>query len=317
MTTIMDKEKENEKNEIVKHQGTRTSGGQIQRLMPQTLAELERLAVILADSDIVPKDMVKKPANVLLALMFGNEIGLTPAQALQNIMVVNGRPTLWGDATMGLVLASDVYEDSRDSFDEATMTATFEVKRRGKDWLKRTFSQRDAETAKLWKKEGPWQNYPRRMLFHRARSWALRDAFPDVLKGIRYYEEEKDIINAEVIKPGKTYDLPKERATDAPPSAPAQEQAAPAAAAETSEQPAIHEATFKVSRGGGTTLDEAEVWVVSDDAETPNKYYTDQKDFFDMAKTAKDAKVFLTANWIDKAFKKGPVRWLTGLSLKS
>ncbi len=191
-----------------KHAGEKLTGGVISRLEPQTFGELEHLANVLAKSDIVTKELIGKPANVLLVLMAGNEIGLTAGQSLQSIMVVNGRTSLWGDALMGKVLASPVYESSRDEFDFKTMTATFTVKRKGQEPLTRTFSQADAVKAGLWTKAGPWTNYPRRMLFHRARSWALRDAFADVLKGLRYYEEERDIINLEKTT-GMTYEMPR------------------------------------------------------------------------------------------------------------
>lgn len=303
------KELEAEGREIAKHRGDRTTGGQITRLEIKSFSEMENLAVILGKSDIVPKDMIGKPANILLALMFGNELGLTPAQALQNIMVVNGRPCLWGDATMGLVMASNVYEDSKDEFDPALEggAATFHVKRRGKDWVKRTFSMKDAATAKLDKKAGPWQEYPKRMLFHRARAWALRDAFPDVLKGIRYFEEERDVVNTTAERvPAKAYAMPGDKVeTKAAP--------APTAAAEA---PAERIDQFLVGGGATSTEFDGDCWVVRDDADTPVKYYTDNEDFFKAAKAAKEAKAYVTATWTDRASKKGPVRWLTALSLR-
>lgn len=301
---------ENEQKDIAKHKGERTSGGQIARLEIKSFGELENLAMILGKSDIVPKDMIGKPANILLAMMFGNEIGLSPAQALQNVMVVNGRPSLWGDAVMGLVLASPVYEDSADSYDPATKTATFKAKRKGKDWVIRTFSWADAVTAKLDKKEGPWQQYPTRMLFHRARSWALRDTFADVLKGLRYYEEERDVIETTAVREGKAYALPEEKKTDAP----AQE-AAPAKPA--SVEGPNYEATFLCGGGAATEFEGAGAFIIRDDAETPTKYYHTNVDWNTMAKAAKAAKAYLTATWTEKHTSKGPVRWLVALSLKS
>jgi len=199
-----------------RNDGIKTTGGQLARLNPQSFGELEHMAQVLGKSDIVPRELIGKPANILLVLMFGNEIGLSAAQSLQNVMVVNGRPSLWGDAVMGLVLASEHYEDSKDEFDPTTMTATFRAKRKGKDWTVRTFSKQDAMDASLWTKPGPWKQYPKRMLFHRARSWALRDAFADVLKGIRYFEEDRDIINLEN-SGDKTYEMPKATAEPAAP----------------------------------------------------------------------------------------------------
>lgn len=53
----------------------------------------------------------------------------------------------------------------------------------------RRFSVEDAKRAKLWGKAGPWSDYPKRMLQMRARAFALRDAFPDVLGGLYLTEE--------------------------------------------------------------------------------------------------------------------------------
>jgi hypothetical protein len=97
----------------------------------------------------------------------------------------------------------------KDSFDEKTMTATFTVMRKGSpEPTVRTFSQADAQKAGLWTKAGPWTQYPKRMLFQRARAFALRDTFADVLKGLRIVEEERDIIEVARQADG-SYAMPK------------------------------------------------------------------------------------------------------------
>jgi hypothetical protein len=55
-----------------------------------------------------------------------------------------------------------------------------------------TFSVDDAKRAKLWGKQGPWSQYPKRMLAMRARGFAIRDAFPDAMKGMITAEEAQD-----------------------------------------------------------------------------------------------------------------------------
>jgi len=73
------------------------------------------------------------------------------------------------------------------------MAAVCQAKRRGyaKPTIA-TFSVADAKKAGLWGKSGPWQQYPKRMLQLRARGFALRDAFPDVLRGLVTAEEAQD-----------------------------------------------------------------------------------------------------------------------------
>lgn len=72
-------------------------------------------------------------------------------------------------------------------------TASCRVKRVGEDEQTRTFSMSDAQQAGLKGKQGPWAQYPKRMRQMRARSFALRDVFPDVLRGMPMAEEVQDI----------------------------------------------------------------------------------------------------------------------------
>lgn len=69
------------------------------------------------------------------------------------------------------------------------------AKRRGEpNIVVNEFTFGDAKRAGLLNKDGPWKTYgPRRMCRMRARSWTLRDAFPDVLKGLAMREEVVDI----------------------------------------------------------------------------------------------------------------------------
>src|SRR3546814_15381125 len=50
----------------------------------------------------------------------------------------------------------------------------------------------DAKKAGLAGKQGPGSQYPQRMRQMRARAWAMRDGFADVLKGIGIAEEVRD-----------------------------------------------------------------------------------------------------------------------------
>jgi len=149
----------------------------------------------VANSDFAPKDFRGKPASCMLAIQCGAEIGLAPLQSLQSIAVVNGRPAVYGDAALAVVKASHVCEYVTEACDGdgEQMVATCTAQRRG--YPQPTvvkFSVADAKKAGLWGKSGPWSQYPRRMLQMRARGFALRDAFPDVLKGLVTAEEAQD-----------------------------------------------------------------------------------------------------------------------------
>ncbi|NBQ51856.1 MAG: hypothetical protein EBV86_18190, partial [Marivivens sp.] len=116
----------------------------------------------------------------------------------QNIAVINGKPSIYGDAALALVknhpACAGVSEWIEGKGDE--QTAHCKVKRRYGDEIEettRSFSVADAKRARLWNKQGPWSQYPDRMLAMRARGFAVRDAFPDALKGIITQEEAQDM----------------------------------------------------------------------------------------------------------------------------
>lgn len=162
-------------------------------MLPQTMEEGIKLSNMLAKSTLVPKDFQNNPANVFIAIQWGAELGLAPMQALQSIAVINGRPSIWGDGMLALVMGSPVFEWI-DEPPVAAGVATCSVKRKGSpNAVTRTFSLADAEKAGLKGKPGPWQQYQTRMLQMRARGFALRDAFPDVLRGVISAEEAMDI----------------------------------------------------------------------------------------------------------------------------
>ena len=159
-------------------------------LSPRNLAEAMDFAKIIASSDMVPKDYVNKPGNVLVAVQTGAELGLKPMQSLQGISVINGRPSIWGDAMRALVISHPEFEDLQEDKQDTHCTVT--LKRRGRSAVVTTFTMEDAKKAGLAGKSGPWQTAPKRMLQMRAFAFAARDLFADALKGIKSTEELRD-----------------------------------------------------------------------------------------------------------------------------
>lgn len=168
-----------------------STGTAVLDLGPKTFEQALAFSNYLADSDLVPKDFKGKPGNCLIAMQWGAELGLKPLQALQNLAIINGRPALWGDAVIALVRSSPVCEWIIEEDDGSK--ASCRVKRRGEPEQARTFSMEDARAAGLTGKQGPWSQYPKRMRQMRARAFALRDVFPDVLRGMPVAEELQDM----------------------------------------------------------------------------------------------------------------------------
>jgi hypothetical protein len=161
----------------------------------QSFDDAYRFAKMVSASEFAPKDFRGKPESCLLAIQHGSEVGLSPMQSLQSIAVINGRPTIWGDAALALVQSSPVCEYVREYIDGEgdSLTAVCEAKRRGYPAPTTVrFSVADAKKAGLWGKTGPWTQYPARMLTLRARGFALRNAFADALRGLITAEEARD-----------------------------------------------------------------------------------------------------------------------------
>lgn len=175
-------------------------GGSVGAIIPQDMEQAWRLAGIIAAANMAPKSYNRDQNAIMVGIMHGMEVGFTPMAALQSIAVINGMPSIWGDGMLAVVRASGLLEDFSESLegDGEGYAAICSCRRKGQPtMISRSFSVADAKKAKLWSKAGPWQEYPRRMLQMRARSWALRDGFADVLRGMHSVEEVRDGVTLE------------------------------------------------------------------------------------------------------------------------
>lgn len=180
------------------------------------LDEAYRLSQALAMAGLMPKDLRGKPSDVLAILLYGQEVGLAPMQAIQGIYIVNGRPTLSAQTWLALlrraghkafvpcktcdapgeehvpgrVHADHAYEPDHD---ERHCRVTIV---RGDTGAMHTesFSLDDARTAGLANKD-IWKAHPRRMTLARAVSNGARFIVPEVAMG--FYGEGEDFDAAE------------------------------------------------------------------------------------------------------------------------
>ena len=167
-------------------------GNNLTLLEPKNLTEAMEFSKMLATSGLVPDSYKGKPSNVLVAIQWGYEVGLPPMQALNNISVINGRASIWGDAMLAVCQKHPDYAGMEEWLEGDT--AYCKVKRKIKDNVQETigqFSKDQAAKANLLGKN-TWKQYPERMLAMRARGFALRDAFADAIKGLITTEESND-----------------------------------------------------------------------------------------------------------------------------
>ncbi|QDG53588.1 hypothetical protein FIV42_23440 [Persicimonas caeni] len=161
------------------------------RYEPRDLAELMRYCKIVVQSDLCPRH-IKSPADAMLIIQRGAELGLSAVNALQNLNVINGKVTMPAALAVGVVKASEAceYFTCIESTDEYS---TWETKRRGNPEPTRyTFSKHDAQVAGLWG-SGTWRKYPRNLLAARASMNLARMEYQDVLVGVYTPEEMEDV----------------------------------------------------------------------------------------------------------------------------
>lgn len=144
---------------------------------------------ILRDGGMLPKGCTEKEAWARMCV--GVEMKMRPMQALNGIAIVNGRPTLHTDSIPSIIAASGLLEDQGHEFigEGDKLACRFWCKKRGLNTVQEwTYSVADARAAGLMSRE-TWKNHLRKMLFNRARTYCLRNTFPEVL-GNMYDTEE-------------------------------------------------------------------------------------------------------------------------------
>jgi hypothetical protein len=199
--------------------------------------ELERrmqYATTLAASDLLPAAYRRKPQNVLLAMEYGNALGLDTVTAIQQVHVIEGKPTASAQLIGTLVRRAGhrlrVIGDGKHAIAEIVRSDdpdfTFKA-----EW---TITR--AAAAGLTGK-GPWKQYPEAMLKARAITEVARDACPEALAGVAYTAEEitdgnheaatwaidePDTIEAEVVEDLATDPQPAPEQPAGSPATPAQ-----------------------------------------------------------------------------------------------
>lgn len=173
---------------------------------PKTVPEAWDMAEMLSQSQLIPKPFQGRPADVVVAMMWAHSLQIPVVQGLNHIAVINGKPSLFGDGLLAVVMSSGQCSGFKETYvgEGDQLTATCTVTRKGLEApFVGSFSVADAKLAGLWGKAGPWKMYPKRMLKMRARAFALRDAFPDVLSGMASAEELQDI-DVEAVEKAET-----------------------------------------------------------------------------------------------------------------
>lgn len=161
-------------------QATRTAG---------SLPEKMEYARALAASGMIPAAYKQQPANVLVAIEYGEALGIKPIVAISEINVISGTPS--PSASLMASLARAAGHRVRTWNDETDGAGICEIVRcDDPEFTHRSrWDEAKARQAGYWGK-GHWAKDPQTMLRWRAISECVRLACPEVLGGLRYTPEE-------------------------------------------------------------------------------------------------------------------------------
>lgn len=162
--------------------------GALDNLQQQVAAmdAASRLAGALCATEMVPKQYRGKPDDGAAAILYGAELGMNATQALQNVMVINGKPGVEA-RTMVALLAKQGYlvETVESSDTSVTVRGTApNGHEETSTWTIDRAAQAGYTSNALYKK------IPQQMLYAKAATEVCRKIAPHVLMGIAYSTEE-------------------------------------------------------------------------------------------------------------------------------
>jgi hypothetical protein len=174
-------------------------------IIPRTIDEATALAERLSKSSLLPKSMQGKMPDVLMTILAGQEMGLSPMASLRSFHVIEGKPVISADGMVAIVLGSGKAVYFR-RFAESDTSVTYETLRVG-DTKPRTctWTREMVKLAGLNTKDNH-RLYSRQMLAARAKAELARDVYPDVLAGCYVPDEAAewrapaDVVDAEFVE---------------------------------------------------------------------------------------------------------------------
>ncbi len=161
-----------------------------------------KMAETLVKSGFLPV-AIKTPAQAVAIVMTGRELGIPPMQALRQVNVIQGKPTM--AAELMLALAYQHIPGFKYEILETTSTkCVCKFTRPGHVSLTHKFDIDDAKSMQLAGKDN-WKKQPATMLRWRCISSGLRLIAPDAIAGV--YTPEEIIPDAPVTEEGTIIDV--------------------------------------------------------------------------------------------------------------
>lgn len=174
------------------HYATDPTGGRLVA-WAEGLAAAHRIGSALCQTSFVPAHFRGKPEEAAAAILYGDEIGFTPTQSVQNLYVISGKPALYARSMVALVLSKghEVW-----TVEKSDAKVTVAGRRRGTSHvIEETWTPARATKAG-YASNKKYQTDPQAMLYARAAADVCRQIAPDALAGLAYSAEEMELAEA-------------------------------------------------------------------------------------------------------------------------
>jgi hypothetical protein len=185
--------------------------GTVERIRPRQLSQRDPAGLAKAIADSGFWKHIRTPAQAMVVMAAGEELGLTPLAACQGITIIEEKIGYTGNLVATLVKQNPVHDYRvRTKTNERCEIEFGPVPAPGRDesgeWLPwpdaygtSEFTVEDAQRAELVKPRSNWVKYPRAMCFNRALTEGIRAYCPDITAGTPVYtdEEIREIVHVE------------------------------------------------------------------------------------------------------------------------
>ena len=180
---------------------------QIAVLNERDLFELaDRKAHALACSDIVPAAYKGNKANCLLALNMAHRMGCDPLMVMQNVYVIQGRPSMSSQFLIAAFNKSKAFSTIKYEFtgvegQDSWGCRASAIERETGEKHTGTLVTIGMAKAEGWSKKSgsKWKAMPELMLRYRSAAFFIRQTCPEIALGFQTDDEVRDI--ASVVQP--------------------------------------------------------------------------------------------------------------------
>lgn len=156
---------------------------------PGVLTEQLRYAQEVSQADILPEAYKNRPSDILVAMGFGQAMGLSPMESLYRINVIKGKPTMSAELIAAQVRKAGHKLRITKDREHLSVTATIIRSDDPDSPFSETRDQQWAQNMGLTGREN-YRKQPLTMLTWRAITAVAREACPEALYGVAYSPDE-------------------------------------------------------------------------------------------------------------------------------